>query len=188
MVDRKPNLSGYARVSYLRELHGDLDGAAEAMRLAVDAGGPAAENGAYVSALLGELERRRGRRGAGRRAFEARARARARLAGGRRRASRGSRAARARDRAAAVVERLPLPEYVIALGETELAAGRDAARGATFALVGAEEQLLRAAASTSTSSSRSSRPTTAIRGGRSSSPGAATRRRARAPRTRSGGR
>ena len=61
MVDRRPNLSGYARVSYLRELHGDLDGAVEAMRLAVDAGGPAAENGAYVSTLLGELERRRGR-------------------------------------------------------------------------------------------------------------------------------
>src|SRR4051812_44310929 len=32
MVDRKPNLSGYARVSYLRELHGDLAGAASAMR------------------------------------------------------------------------------------------------------------------------------------------------------------
>ena len=27
MIDRKPNLAGYARVSYLRELHGDLDGA-----------------------------------------------------------------------------------------------------------------------------------------------------------------
>ena len=69
MLDRKPNLAGYARASYLRELHGDLAGAVEAMRLAVDAGGPAAENSAYVSALLGELERRRGRRAAARRAF-----------------------------------------------------------------------------------------------------------------------
>ena len=53
MVDRKPNLAAYARVSYLRELHGDLEGAATAMRLAVAAGGPAPENNAYVRALLG---------------------------------------------------------------------------------------------------------------------------------------
>ena len=61
MIDRKPNLAAYARVSYLRELRGDLDGAAKAMRFAAAAGGPAAENRAYVLALLGELERRRGR-------------------------------------------------------------------------------------------------------------------------------
>jgi len=143
MVDRRPNLSGYARVSYLRELHGDLDGAVEAMRLAVDAGGPAAENGAYVSTLLGELERRRGHRVAARRAFD-RALALvpehpgataglARLEGPRAAIRRLQR----------LVERLPLPEYVIALGETQLAAGRDASQ--TFALVGAEERLLRAA-------------------------------------------
>ena len=41
MIDRKPNLAAYARVSYLRELRGDLEGAAEAMRFAVAAGGPA---------------------------------------------------------------------------------------------------------------------------------------------------
>ena len=77
MIDRKPNLAAYARVSYLRELRGDLDGAAEAMRFAAAAGGPAAENRAYVLALLGELRAapwpaRRGqarvRRGAGDRA------------------------------------------------------------------------------------------------------------------------
>ena len=34
MVDRKPNLAAYARVSYFRELHGDLDGALAAMRAA----------------------------------------------------------------------------------------------------------------------------------------------------------
>jgi tetratricopeptide (TPR) repeat protein len=45
----------------------------------------------------------------------------------------------------AVVARLPLPEYVVALGETELAAGRGAAARRDLALVGAEEKLLRAA-------------------------------------------
>ena len=97
MIDRKPNLAGYARASYLRELHGDLAGAVEAMRLAVAAGGPAAENSAYVSALLGELERRRGRTAA--RAARVRARAGARCPDhpGR---ERGPRAARAGTRAA----------------------------------------------------------------------------------------
>ena len=60
MVDLKPNLSSYARVSYFRELHGDLDGALEAMRLAVSAGGDGAENVAYVQTLLGNLEFERG--------------------------------------------------------------------------------------------------------------------------------
>ena len=40
--------------------------------------------------------------------------------------------------------RLPLPQYVIQLGETQLAAGRSAAAASSFALVGAEERLLQA--------------------------------------------
>ncbi|HET6550023.1 MAG TPA: tetratricopeptide repeat protein [Solirubrobacter sp.] len=165
MVDRKPNLSGYARVSYLRELHGDLAGAAAAMRLAVAAGGPAAENDAYVGALLGELERRRGRPAAARRAFERAlvldpghpgaeaglARLDAERAGDPRAGAPASDAAARRGLAAAIarlrplVARLPLPEYVIALGEDELAAGRRATAKRHFALVAAEQRLLRAA-------------------------------------------
>src|SRR3954452_21593646 len=60
MVDRRPDLAAYARVSYFRELHGDLRGAAAAMRLAVSAGGGAAENTAYVQSLLGALDFARG--------------------------------------------------------------------------------------------------------------------------------
>jgi tetratricopeptide (TPR) repeat protein len=56
MVSLKPNLASYARISYFRELHGDLDGALQAMRLAVSAGGGSAENVAYVETLLGNLE------------------------------------------------------------------------------------------------------------------------------------
>ena len=48
MVDLKPDLSSYARVSYARELYGDVPGAIEAMRQAVDAGSPAAENTAWT--------------------------------------------------------------------------------------------------------------------------------------------
>jgi len=42
MVDLKPNLDSYSRVSYFRELRGDLAGAVDAMRLAASAGGGAA--------------------------------------------------------------------------------------------------------------------------------------------------
>ena len=60
MVALKPNLASYSRISYYRELHGDLDGALEAMRLAVSAGGGAPENVAYVQTLLGNLDFQRG--------------------------------------------------------------------------------------------------------------------------------
>jgi tetratricopeptide (TPR) repeat protein len=170
LVDLKPNLTAYARVSYYRELTGDLDGAVDAMRRAVTAGGPALENVAYVQTLLGGLELARGHLPAARRAYAAAlaampdyapaAAGRARLAA----ATGDLRGAIARWRR--VVARLPMPEYVIALGETEQAAAeispgagdaarsdpapaarRDLARAARrdFALVRAQQRLLAAA-------------------------------------------
>lgn len=44
MVSIRPDLRSYARVSYLREIHGDVDGAIEAMKMAVDAGFPGQEH------------------------------------------------------------------------------------------------------------------------------------------------
>ena len=146
MIDAKPTLAGYARVSYLRELHGDLDGAVAAMRRAIAAGGP----------VRGE---RRRRAVAARRA---RARARAPGGGAHRlpdRARRGARATRRRRPASrrlaaasgdldgavrrwrALAERLPLPEYVIGHGEALLAAGERGAARRELALVGAEQRL-----------------------------------------------
>ena len=60
LIDLKPSLPAYARASYYRELHGDLDGAVEAMRFAVSAGG-SPESSAYVETLLGDLKLTRGR-------------------------------------------------------------------------------------------------------------------------------
>ena len=149
LVDLKPNLTAYARVSYFRELTGDTRGAVDAMRRAISAGGPVPENVAYVQSLLGGLEIARGNLGAARHAYEAAlaampsyapaAAGRARLAA----ATGDLRGAIARWRR--VVERLPLPEYVIALGETELAAGRRAAARRDLALVHVQERLLAAA-------------------------------------------
>ena len=60
MVDLKPNLSSYARVSYARELNGDLPGAITAMRLALDASAGDREGYAWTSVQLGKLYWMRG--------------------------------------------------------------------------------------------------------------------------------
>ena len=149
MIDAKPTLAAYARVSYFRELHGDLDGAVEAMRRAVAAGGPTPESVASVQALLGGLELTRGRRGAARAAY------RGALAGvpglpaaeaglARLAAARGD-LGEAIARWRRLAERLPLPEYVTGLGEAELAAGRRSAARRDLALIGAQQRLLGAA-------------------------------------------
>src|SRR5436190_1034521 len=127
-VDIKPTLASYARVDYWRELHGDLAGAAEALNAAASAGGDVAENSAYVQTLLGNLDLQRGRlrdaslayRTALAR-FAAYVPAQAGLA--KLAATRGDLSGAIR-RYRTVVARLPLPEYVVGLGESELAAGR----------------------------------------------------------------
>ncbi len=40
MVSIRPDIRSYSRISYLREIHGDIPGAIEAMELAVEAGAP----------------------------------------------------------------------------------------------------------------------------------------------------
>src|SRR5215207_2632851 len=75
LVDLKPGLAAYARVSYVRELHGDLRGAIGALDLAISAGGPVRENVAFLQSLRGGLELSRGRLGAARRAYTAALRA-----------------------------------------------------------------------------------------------------------------
>jgi len=55
MIDLKPQLSSYSRVSYMRELHGDLSGAIDAMKMAVSAAGPQRENTAWARVHLGNL-------------------------------------------------------------------------------------------------------------------------------------
>jgi tetratricopeptide (TPR) repeat protein len=146
MVDFKPGLASYARVSYFRELHGDIAGAIAAMRLAVSAAPGPGENRAYVETLLGNLEFQRGRVAAAATAyrealagFPAFPAAEAGLA--RVEAARGGFAS-AIGRLRGVVQRLPQPGYVIALGETELAASRRAAARRDFELVRAEQRLL----------------------------------------------
>ncbi len=55
MVTARPDLRSYSRIAYLREIHGDLPGAIEAMKLAVAAGVPAEESTEWCRNQLGRL-------------------------------------------------------------------------------------------------------------------------------------
>lgn len=56
MVDLRPGLESYSRVSYIRELHGDVEGATQAMRAAVAAGVPGTEPFLWAQIQLGNLQ------------------------------------------------------------------------------------------------------------------------------------
>ncbi|MEO8066711.1 MAG: tetratricopeptide repeat protein [Flavobacteriales bacterium] len=55
MVSTRPDLRSYSRISYLRELHGDVSGAIEAMEMAVQAGYPGQEETSWCRTTLGRL-------------------------------------------------------------------------------------------------------------------------------------
>lgn len=55
MVSIRPDLRSYSRVSYLREIYGDIDGAIEAMDMAVKAGYPGYESTAWTRVTLGNI-------------------------------------------------------------------------------------------------------------------------------------
>ncbi|HWQ11763.1 MAG TPA: tetratricopeptide repeat protein [Roseiflexaceae bacterium] len=148
MVDLRPDLGSYSRVAYARELYGDLGGAIEAMEQAVSAGGPAPENTEWTRVQLGNLHFARGDLAAA----EAQYRrslamlpdyvyAQAGLA--RVRAAQG-RTGEALALYRRAIERAPLPEFVIALGETLEAAGRRDEAAAQYELVRAMQRLFKA--------------------------------------------
>ena len=61
LMSIRPDLRGYARVSYLREMHGDNFGAREAMKMAADAGIRGQEQRSWALYNLGSLYLREGK-------------------------------------------------------------------------------------------------------------------------------
>jgi tetratricopeptide (TPR) repeat protein len=129
MIDLRPDTAAYARVSYLRALHGDQRGATEAMRRAVQAANPADPEGvAWCRVHLGYELLRAGRLAEAEREFDQAlaifpeyhlalaAKAHARVAAG--------------DTNAAIEfytraqNRVPLPDVVSALGDLYAGLGR----------------------------------------------------------------
>ncbi len=60
MVSIRPDMRSYSRISYLREIFGDMEGAIEAMRLALKSGYPGYEETAWTQLELGNLYFKKG--------------------------------------------------------------------------------------------------------------------------------
>jgi len=140
MVNLRPDISSYSRISYARELHGDTDGAITAMRQAVEAGGPAAENLGWTQVQLGNLYFNSGQLAAAETAYNAALvaypgylHARAGLAQVRAAQGRSAEAIDLYKQAIAVV---PLPQYLTALGDLYSMSGDTKAAQAHYDTVG----------------------------------------------------
>ncbi len=129
MVDLKPDTASYSRISYLRSLHGDTKGAIEAMKMAAESASPGnPESVAWCRVHLGDELRNDNRLNEAEREYDhalhlfpdyhlaLAAKGRARYAAG--------------DPENAIifykraVERVPLPEYIAALGDLYAKLGR----------------------------------------------------------------
>jgi tetratricopeptide (TPR) repeat protein len=145
MVDLRPDLGSYARVSYIRELMGDRDGALVAMEQAVTAGSGYPENVAWVQVQLGNLHFDGGFLDDAGHDYAA---ALAAMPGYAPAVAGEARVAAARgdlEGAAALyqeaVQAVPLPDVVIAYGDVLVAAGKTDEATAQYALVTAIQQL-----------------------------------------------
>jgi tetratricopeptide (TPR) repeat protein len=61
MISIRPDNRSYARIAYLREIYGDIPGAIEAMKMAVNAGAPGDENTEWCRVQLGKLFEKTGK-------------------------------------------------------------------------------------------------------------------------------
>jgi tetratricopeptide (TPR) repeat protein len=148
MVNLRPDLSSYSRISYLRELYGDLPGAIEAMQRAIQAGGPVPENLAYTDVLLGNLYFNSGRLAQAETQYQ---RALTDFPGYVQGLA-GIASVRAAQKNYAGAVRLyrqaidiyPVPQYVIALGDVYAVSGSHKKAAETYDLAAAEQSLFRA--------------------------------------------
>ena len=139
LFDRHPGLPAYARLSYVRELHGDTIGARRAMRQADTAANGIAFDRATVAALLGDLELGRGDFRAADTEYKKALQLQpelvlAELGEARVEVARGRRAD-AIDRLRALTRRLPVTGAIALLGDLQEQAGHRVAATRSFELV-----------------------------------------------------
>lgn len=137
MVDRRPDLSSFARISYARQVGGDIAGAIDAMELARDASSTP-DDVAWTSYNVAELYVGSGRLERAEKEYRRGAAADpehylpdegfAHLA-----FTRGE-IPKAIELLSSVVKRVPLPDYIVALGELHLLNGDEALAEEQFAL------------------------------------------------------
>ncbi len=139
VLDRRPGLTALARVSYLRELHGDTPGAVEAMRQAEAAGAGQPFDVATVATFLGDLEFNQGHIQTAATAYRRALRLQpdlvlAQLGEARVDAARGA-TRRAIVSLERLTRRIPLPAAVTLLGDLQELDGRVADASRSFELV-----------------------------------------------------
>jgi tetratricopeptide (TPR) repeat protein len=145
MVDLRPDVTSFTRVSYIRELMGDVPGAVDAMERAAQAGAGRAENLAWVQVQLGNLAFNQGDLKEARTQYEASLRTVDGYVYGN--AGLAKVAAAEGDFTTAIslyqtaIRTNPLPEFVIALGDAYTAAGQPNTAEDEYALVDAMIQL-----------------------------------------------
>jgi tetratricopeptide (TPR) repeat protein len=141
-------MSSYSRISYIRELHGDLPGAMDMMQHAVDAGTSNLESTAWVRTQLGNLYFNTGN--VDQAAFEYERTLQDRpnyvyaMAGlGRVQAAQGNPGAAIKllEKAVAI---MPMPEFVITLGDLYQTTGQQEKASQEYKLVATIEKLYRA--------------------------------------------
>jgi tetratricopeptide (TPR) repeat protein len=145
MVDLRPDLRSYARVSYIRELMGDRAGAIAAMEQAAAAGAGYAENIAWVQVQLGNLRFDGSDLGGTAHDYAAALAAvpgyAPALVGLAKVAAAEGDLDRAADLYAEAVRTVPLPEFLMAYGDVLTAAGRPDEAATQYALVEAIQEL-----------------------------------------------
>jgi tetratricopeptide (TPR) repeat protein len=148
MVDLRPDMSSYSRISYIRELHGDFEGSMEMMQRAVDSGTPNLESTAWVRTQLGNLYFNtgdlQGAEAEYQRTLQDRPNYVYAIAGlGRVQAAQGDTEAAIKSLEKAVAI-MPMPEFVIALGDLYQTSGQQAKADQQYKLVATIEKLYRA--------------------------------------------
>lgn len=148
MVDLRPDMSSYSRISYLRELHGDTPGALDMMQLAVDSGLPEAESTAWSRTQLGNLYFNMGKLNEADAEYQYTLQNRPgyvyAIAGlGKVRAAQG-RYAEAIKLLTQATDIVPLPDFVITLGDLYEKTGQPDAALKQYRLVGVIEKLYQA--------------------------------------------
>ena len=148
MVDLRPDMSSYSRISYIRELHGDIEGAMDMMQRAVDSGTPNLESTAWVRTQLGNLYFNTGDVDQAEVEYEVTLQNRSdyvyALAGlGRVQAAKGNtqEAIKLLNKAIAI---MPMPEFVITLGDLYQVSGQQEKADQQYKLVSTIEKLYRA--------------------------------------------
>lgn len=145
MVDLRPDTGSYSRISYLRELNGDVEGAIEAMSMAVKSTPVDTESWLWSLTHLGHLYFNQGDLNAAeqiyRQVLQSRSDYTYALAGiARIQAARGE-IEQAIATLKPVAERLPLPEFLTLLGDLYQVAGDAKTAAQQYDLVGVIQQL-----------------------------------------------